>query len=94
MGFTACHLQISAKKGTGIDDLLETVLLLAELEQLSANPTRAARGTVVEANMHPRMGPVATLLVAAGTMRTGDVFHAGAAYGKVRPFEYSPKEKP
>lgn len=78
------RLQISAKKGIGIDDLLETVLLLAELEQLSANPTRAARGSVVEANMHPRMGPVATLLVAAGTMRTGDVFHAGAAYGKVR----------
>ena len=56
---------------------------MAELEQLSANPSRAARGTVVEANMHPRLGPVATLLVAAGTLKTGDVFHAGAAYGKV-----------
>lgn len=59
------------------------MLLIAELEQLSANPSKAARGTVVEANMHPRMGPVATLLVAAGTLKEGNILHAGAAYGKV-----------
>lgn len=76
-------LQISAKQGTGIDDLLETVLLLAEVEQLTANPERLARGTVVEAHLDRRMGSVATMLVATGTLKVGDVLHAGASYGKV-----------
>jgi translation initiation factor IF-2 len=76
-------LQISAKKGQGIDDLLETILLVAEVEQLTADPARMARGSVVEANMHRNKGPVATMLVASGTLRVGDVLHAGASYGKV-----------
>ena len=78
----AC-VQISAKKGMGVDDLLETVLLVAEVEQLTANPQKAARGTVVEAHLDKRTGPVATLLVATGTLKQGDVVHAGATYGRV-----------
>ena len=76
-------MQISAKKGTGVDDLLETVLLVAEVEDLSANPTLAATGTVIEAHMDRQTGPVASLLVASGTLRSGDIVVAGAAYGKV-----------
>ena len=79
-----CFVQISAKKGTGIDSLLETLLLVAEVGELTANPDRQARGSVVEAHLDRRMGPVATLLVAAGTLRVGDVIHAGAVFGKVR----------
>ena len=77
------RLQISAKKGMGIDDLLETVLLVAEVEDLTANPKRRARGNVVEAHLDRRAGPVATVLVATGTLRVGDVVHAGATFGKV-----------
>lgn len=75
--------QISAKKGDGVDELLETVLLMAEVEELQANPTRPARGTIVESHLDKRTGAIATMLVAAGTLRTGDVVQAGAAYGKV-----------
>ena len=79
--------QISAKKGTGVDDLLETVLLMAEVEQLAANPGAAARGTVIEAHLDRRQGAVAALLVANGTLRVGDVVQAGATFGKARsPF--------
>ena len=67
----------------GIDDLLETVLLVAEVEDLTANPKRRARGNVVEAHLDRRSGPVATVLVATGTLRVGDVVHAGATFGKV-----------
>ena len=76
-------LQISAKKGDGVDDLLETVLLMAEVEELLANPDRAARGTIVESHLDKKTGAVATMLVAAGTLRQGDVVQAGAAFGKV-----------
>ena len=76
-------LQISAKKGTGIDELLETVLLVAEVEQLTANPLRMARGTVVEAAMDRRKGPAATIIVSTGTLKVGDIVHAGATFGKV-----------
>lgn len=78
-----CDLQISAKKGDGVDELLETVLLMAEVEELVANPDRHARGTVIESHLDKRTGAVATVLVAAGTLRTGDVVQAGATYGKV-----------
>ncbi|DBA75090.1 TPA: hypothetical protein ACH3X1_010417 [Trebouxia sp. C0004] len=76
-------IPISAKKGTGVDDLLETVALLAEVEQLMSNPDRAAAGTVLEAHLDRRVGPIATLLVQTGTLRVGDVVVAGSAYGKV-----------
>jgi translation initiation factor IF-2 len=64
---------VSAKKGTGVPDLLEKVLLQAELLDLKANPDRAARGTVVEAQLDVGKGPVATVLVQNGTLRVGDV---------------------
>ena len=67
-----------------MDDLLETVLLMAEVEELQANPDRPARGTIVESHLDRKTGAVATMLVAAGTLRQGDVVQAGAAYGKVR----------
>ena len=76
-------MQISAKKGDGVDDLLETVLLMAEVEELLANPNRPARGTIVESHLDKKTGAVATMLVAAGTLRQGDVVQAGAAFGKV-----------
>lgn len=69
-----------------MDDLLETVLLMAEVEELLANPDRPARGTIVESHLDKKTGAVATMLVAAGTLRQGDVVQAGAAFGKVCPF--------
>ncbi|KAL4421069.1 hypothetical protein ABPG77_001364 [Micractinium sp. CCAP 211/92] len=75
---------ISAKKGQGVDDLLETVLLVAELEELQSNPDRAARGTVLEASLDKKAGAACSLLVQAGTLRVGDAVQAGSAYGKVR----------
>lgn len=76
-------LQISAKKGTGVDELLETLALTAEVEDLQANPERAAAGTVIEAHLDKRMGAVTTLLVQTGTLRVGDVIQTGSCYGKV-----------
>ncbi len=76
-------MQISAKKGTGIDELLETVLLVAEVAELRANPDKPARGTVIEAHLDRRIGPVATVLVATGTLHVGDIVACGVAYGKV-----------
>jgi translation initiation factor IF-2 len=75
---------ISAKKGTGIEALLETLQLVAELAELSANPQRAARGTVVEAYLDKARGATATLLVQTGTLRVGDVVICGPSYGRVR----------
>jgi len=75
---------LSAKTGNGISDLLETLQLVAEMENLQANPTRMAAGTVIEARLDKLRGPTATLLVQAGTIRTGDMVVTGAAYGKVR----------
>ncbi len=66
-----------------MDDLLEQLLLVAEVEELVANPDRAARGTVIEAHLDRKRGPVATLLVQAGTLRVGDVVTASATYGRV-----------
>ncbi len=83
-GGTTPVVPISAKKGTGIDTLLETLLLLAEVGELSANPQRPARGTVVEAYMDKARGATATLLVQAGTLRLGDVVLCGPSYGRVR----------
>jgi len=76
--------EISAKKGTGIDHLLELVLLEADLFDLKANPNRRARGVVVEAELDKGKGPVATVLVQTGTLAVGDPFVAGHVHGKVR----------
>lgn len=75
---------VSAKTGMGIDELLENVLLLAEVAELKANPNRLAKGTVIEARLDKGRGPIATLLVQNGTLRTGDVIIAGTAVGRVR----------
>ena len=75
---------ISAKKGTGLDDLLEMVLLTAEVQELKANPNRRAKGTVIEARLDKTRGPVATLLVQNGTLKQGDIVIAGTAVGRVR----------
>ena len=77
-------VKISAKQGTGLDDLLETVFLTAELQNLKANPHRYALGTVVEARLDKQRGPIATFLVQNGTLRIGDCIVAGTAFGKVR----------
>ncbi len=75
---------VSAKTGEGIDELLETILLIAETEELKANPDRRAKGTVVEARLDKGRGPIATLLVQNGTLHTGDVIIAGTSVGHVR----------
>ena len=75
---------VSAKRGDNIDELLENVLLVAEMKELKANPDRLAKGAVIEARLDKGRGPVATLLVQNGTLRTGDVIIAGTAVGKVR----------
>jgi translation initiation factor IF-2 len=77
-------VQVSAKARTGLDDLLEIVLLQADLLELSANPNKQARGRVIEANLDRGRGPVATLLVQAGTLRRGDILVAGTADGRIR----------
>ncbi|MBD3639160.1 MAG: translation initiation factor IF-2, partial [Crocinitomicaceae bacterium] len=76
--------EISAKKGTNIDELLEKVLLEAELLELTANPNKNAVGTVVEATLDKGRGYVTTVLVSAGTLRVGDFIIAGQHYGKVK----------
>ena len=75
---------ISAKTGMGIDDLLEMVIVTAEVQELKANPNRAAKGTVIEARLDKSRGPVATLLVQNGTLKQGDIVIAGTAVGRVR----------
>ncbi len=75
---------ISAKQGTGIDELLEMVVLTAEVQELKANPNRPAKGTVIEARLDRSRGPIATLLVQNGTLKQGDVIIAGTAVGRVR----------
>ena len=75
---------ISAKTGQGVEELLENVLLVAEMRELKANPNRAARGAVIEARLDKGRGPVATLLVQNGTLKQGDIIIAGTAVGRVR----------
>ncbi|MBO5364783.1 MAG: translation initiation factor IF-2 [Clostridia bacterium] len=82
-GDTIC-VEVSAKQGTNIDQLLEMVLLVAEMKELKANPDRAAKGTVIEAQLDKGRGPVATVLVQNGTLRAGDIVVAGTAVGRVR----------
>ncbi len=75
---------ISAKKGDGIDHLLEMVTLTAEMQELKANPNRLARGTVIEARLDKGRGPIMTVLVQNGTLKQGDIIIAGTAVGRVR----------
>ncbi|MED6184412.1 Translation initiation factor IF-2, chloroplastic [Stylosanthes scabra] len=77
-------VQISALKGQNVDDLLETVMLVAELQELKGNPDRSAKGTVIEAGLDKAKGPFATFIVQNGTLRRGDIVVCGEAFGKVR----------
>ena len=77
-------VEISALKGTGLDDLLEAIALQSELLELNANPDRAAHGAVIEAKLDTGRGPVATVLVKNGTLRKSDIFVVGEQWGKVR----------
>jgi translation initiation factor IF-2 len=83
-GGTVLSSEVSAKKGTGIDSLLDQILLQAEILDLRANPNRSAQGAVVEAQLDPGKGPVATVLVSNGTLRVGDDFICGMYSGRVR----------
>lgn len=82
-GETIC-VEVSALQREGIDDLLEMILLVAELRELKANPDRDAAGVVIDAQLDKTRGPVATVLVQAGTLRVGDTIVAGSVYGRVR----------
>ncbi|WP_407049039.1 translation initiation factor IF-2 [Methyloraptor flagellatus] len=84
MGGDVLEVEVSAKERTGLDKLLETILLQAEVQELRANPNRSAEGTVIEAKLDKGRGPVATVLVQRGTLKVGDILVAGAAWGKVR----------
>ena len=83
-GGSTIFVPVSAKTGEGIEELMEMILLTAEVGELKANPNRRARGLVIEAELDKGKGPVATVLVQKGTLRVGDPIAAGAAYGKVR----------
>jgi translation initiation factor IF-2 len=78
---------VSAKTKEGLDDLLESILLLAEVEELKANPSAEASGVVVESDLDPGRGPVATVLVQRGTLAVGDAVAAGPVWGKVRAMQ-------
>ncbi|MBP1705267.1 MAG: translation initiation factor [Chloroflexi bacterium] len=78
---------VSAKARIGLEELIEMVLLVADLQELKANPKRAAAGTIIEAELDKGRGPVATVIVQKGTLRVGDVVVVGGTYGKVRALE-------
>lgn len=83
-GGDTIFVPVSAKKREGIEQLLEMVLLVADMKDLRANPNRAAKGTIIEAKLDKGRGPVATVLIQAGTLEVGNAIIAGAAAGKVR----------
>lgn len=84
LGGETLEVEVSAKTGHNLDKLLEAIALQAEVLDLKANPDRAAEGTVIEAKLDRGRGPVATVLVQRGTLRTGDIIVAGAEWGRVR----------
>jgi translation initiation factor IF-2 len=84
LGGDTIMVEVSALKGENLDTLLEMILLVADIEDLQANPDRTARGTVIEAHLDKAKGPVATLLVQNGTLRVGETLVAGHVFGKVR----------
>lgn len=77
-------VDISAKKKIGIENLLEMILLQAEIMELKSNPNKLARGTIIESQLDKGRGPVATVIVQSGTLKIGDAFVAGTTYGKIR----------
>ncbi|OIW11638.1 hypothetical protein TanjilG_24844 [Lupinus angustifolius] len=77
-------VQVSALKGENVDDLLETIMLVAELQELKGNPDRSAKGTVIEAGLDKSKGPLATFIVQNGSLKRGDIVVCGEAFGKVR----------
>ena len=83
-GGQTVFVELSALTGAGVDELLEMILLTAEVESFTANPKRPAIGTVIEAELDKGQGPIATLLIQNGTLRTGDVIVVGDTFGKVR----------
>jgi translation initiation factor IF-2 len=83
-GGETIYCDVSAKTKQGLDTLLDMILLVAEVEELKANPDAPASGTVIESRLDPGRGPVATILVQRGTLHTGDAFVAGAHWGRVR----------
>ncbi len=83
-GGDTIFVNLSAKQRIGLDNLLEMILLVAEVQELKANPNRLARGTVIEAELDKGRGPVARVLVQQGTLQIGDVFVAGTSFGRVR----------
>ncbi|HCS04316.1 MAG TPA: translation initiation factor IF-2, partial [Eubacterium sp.] len=83
-GGSTTFVPVSAHTKEGIDELLEMILLTAEVNELKANPNRKARGIVIEAELDKGRGPVATILVQKGTLRVGDAVAAGSCYGKIR----------
>ncbi len=91
-GGDTIFVPVSAKKGLGIDNLLENILISAEILELKSNPNRKARGIVIEAKLDKGRGPVATVLVQKGTLKVGDFISAGEAHGKVRAMINDKKE--
>ena len=83
-GGDTIFVPISAIQGEGIDNLLETILLVSEVEEYKANPNRYATGTVIEAQLDKGKGTIATLLVQNGTLRVGDPIVVGTSFGRVR----------
>ncbi len=83
-GGDTIFVPVSAKQHMGIEDLLEMILLVAEVQELKANPNRSAKGTIIEAKLDKGRGSVATVLIEKGTLNKGDVVLVGSAYGKVR----------
>ncbi|HBB28753.1 MAG TPA: translation initiation factor IF-2, partial [Clostridiales bacterium] len=83
-GGDTIFVPVSAKKQMGIEELLEMILLVAEMQELKANPNRNARGTIIEAKLDKSRGPVATVLVQKGTLKKGDTVLVGASFGKIR----------
>lgn len=83
-GGDTMYFPVSALKGTGLTEMLEGILLVAEVKELRANPDRRAKGTIIESRQEKGRGTVATVLVQSGTLRIGDIFVAGAGFGRVR----------
>lgn len=83
-GGKTMFIKLSAKTGEGIQDLLESIIVIGEVEELKANPNRLATGSVIEARLDKGRGPVTTILVQNGTLKTGDILVVGACFGKVR----------
>ncbi|MGC8588245.1 MAG: translation initiation factor IF-2 [Hydrogenobaculum sp.] len=83
-GGDTVFVDVSAKTGQGVDELLDMVMLVADMLELKANPDKKAKGTIIESRLDKQKGPVATVLVTEGTLKVGDIFVVGSTYGRVR----------